>query len=356
MMDAPRPVDESSAFSVVALTVTYGDRRHLLRQVLQRLDGIEPALQALVIVFNGVDYDPVAFVDELNLGLAVRIERLPCNEGSAVGFGRGLALAAEVSGANWIWMVDDDNMPRPDALAVLKAAWQSLGGQSRVLLLSLRSNRWDYLVAAQNGVHRGYVDNAFFDFSVGAALMRRWRRWKPFDPTDPRFPQFPIVRVGYAPYGGLLMHRDWLARVGLPNPGFFLYEDDFDYTDRMVRAGGDIFLCAQSVIDDLEQPWSLDQDGRCHFLLDHRSPVRRVFLTVRNRSFIESKSHVSNRLVYFVNTIAFLARIVLVSYRAWLDPRLWLRLRLVILALRCGWQQDLEPMNGSLLTRLGKFE
>ena len=55
------------------------------------------------------------------------------------------------------------------------------------------------------------------------------------------------------PYGGLFFHRSIIDIIGLPDTNYFLYGDDFDFSYRITKKGGKIFLVTQSVIEDLEK-------------------------------------------------------------------------------------------------------
>lgn len=347
---------KESTFSVSCVILTYADRHILLGEVLRRLGEIEPRIESVVIVFNGVPYNPQLFIDELNLPLTIHIESLDANIGSAGGYAKGLDAAVAHTQSEYLWLLDDDNRPDSDALTKLELAWRLLGGDPATLLLSLRKDRWEYLSAIHKGEHDGFIDNAFYNFHLVQTIHRKLVGWHPFQGSNDKHPAYPLVRVGYAPYGGLVLHRNWVKRVAPPREDYFVYGDDHEYTDRITRSGGYIYLCASSVVIDIERSWFQVTHAHCHYLLDPNAPALRAYLGLRNRVATEMAGHASCVSLYLLNALIFATRIVLGAYRYWFDPRFWRRLRLLSAAFREGRMGCLRPMNGSLRQWLSNYE
>ena len=109
-----------TADQVTVVTVTYGTRAAILQRTLAACaaQGVKHA----VVVDNASPGETVASVLRAS---AMRIERirLERNLGSAGGYASGIerALAA---GAQYIWLLDDDNIPEQDCIEELLAAWR----------------------------------------------------------------------------------------------------------------------------------------------------------------------------------------------------------------------------------------
>ncbi|WP_204327509.1 hypothetical protein, partial [Stenotrophomonas maltophilia] len=58
-----------------------------------------------------------------------------------------------------------------------------------------------------------------------------------------------------APYGGLLIPRCLLDKIGLPLEDMFLYIDDIEFSYRITSGGGNIFIVPDSKILDIDQSW-----------------------------------------------------------------------------------------------------
>lgn len=112
-------INDASEGDVVAVTVTYGERRTMLIAVIEALR--DEGVARVVVVDNGARW-PV--VDELTDRFAgfVEIVSMGGNRGSAAGYAAGLA-AAIATDMPFIWMLDDDNRPRPGCLATLRQGY-----------------------------------------------------------------------------------------------------------------------------------------------------------------------------------------------------------------------------------------
>src|SRR6185503_7372606 len=70
-------------------------------------------------------------------------------------------------------------------------------------------------------------------------------------------PKLDYIEIPFGPYGGLFFHKAVIATLGYPNESLFLYNDDTEYTSRLMKIGGKLFLIPSSVINDLELPHSV---------------------------------------------------------------------------------------------------
>jgi len=333
---------------VSCLIVTYADRRALLGSVIQRLHAMSEQIEGVVIVFNGVPYDANDFVTHHAGAVPLHTVVLSSNTGSAEGYATALGSASKHTSSDYFWLLDDDNQPEMNALDMLFSASRLLGPSPDVLLLSLRTDRWEYLAAVHTGEHTGFRTNAFLNFHMGEIIRRKMCGWRPFKERVGELPRYPLVCVRYAPYGGLMLHRSWIDRVGLPRKDYFLYGDDHEFTDRISKAGGRIYLCATSQIRDIDHSWFLTGNARCHFLLDPNASALRAYFGLRNRVATERQSHVSSSAWYLLNALVFATRNLLSAYRYWGDKRFWRRVSLLTTAVREGWTGQLHPMDARL--------
>ncbi|MEH3086146.1 MAG: glycosyltransferase [Xylophilus ampelinus] len=352
MAPLPTPRPEKNRIdldrNVSCLIVTYQDRRSYLRQVVRRIASLEPAVRDITIVFNGVPYDPKEFAREFIDGPALNLIVLAANTGSANGYAEALGAAQRDSGADFFWLLDDDNLPEHEALQHLEEAFALMEGNEACALLALREDRWEYRSVTQTGRHHRLEADAFFGFHAASTLRRKLCRAPHARASAGNAVPHPLVAIGHAPYGGFLMHRSWLDRIGVPKKEFFVYGDDHEYTDRIVQAGGTIYLCAASRIKDIEESWFQRSAGRCHYLVDPEASRLKAFFVLRNRVHLESCRYVKSRAVYRLNATVFALRVFASGYRYWLDRRFWKRLRLLAAAYREGRSAELRPMSDAL--------
>ncbi|HMN13852.1 MAG TPA: glycosyltransferase, partial [Bellilinea sp.] len=238
-----------SSFDVTVVTVTYGERHDLLRQVLDALPA--QGVGKVVVVDNGARW-PVKAELTAAYGDWVDVVEMGRNTGSAPGFSAGLKRALDL-GAEYLWLLDDDNRPAPGCLFALLQAYAGLHEQCPPDLLAVLAFRREHQADVAAGVPLRYVNprhNAFRGFHVLDIPYKFWRR-TPWGRPRVRGALPARVDLGVAPYSGLLFHRAVVERCGLPRADFVLYADDTEFTHRLTAAGGRIVLITAAAIEDL---------------------------------------------------------------------------------------------------------
>lgn len=213
-----------------AVIVTYNRRDLLLDCLRANLAQLEP-LDIVVVVDNAsTDGTPEALEASGMLGDArVRYHRLSSNLGGAGGFSFGLQAAFD-AGCEWIWLMDDDAIPEPDAL--------------KQLLEHLPKTEKPPVLASQVINAAGKTDTC-----------HRSRMQQSFLCTD----DVPLeeyekdtFEADAATFVGPLFHRTHVGTCGLPRADFFIYYDDLEYTYRIRRAGYPLIVVPQSRINHLD--------------------------------------------------------------------------------------------------------
>src|SRR3954471_21097710 len=98
-----------------ALVVTY-NRRELLMRNLAALKAQTHPLKSIVVIDNGSTDDTQAAIKALN-DPAIDHVRLDPNIGPARGFHYGIDYVFAKRRMPWVWIMDDDVIPEPAALA-----------------------------------------------------------------------------------------------------------------------------------------------------------------------------------------------------------------------------------------------
>src|SRR5258708_2403731 len=322
---------------VTVVTVTYGRRWHLLRRGIEACLSEQPNVAALVVVDNGSQDD---IPQKLSLFASERLILVSHGEntGSANGFKTGLKAAMERTDSEFIWLLDDDNIPSPDSLNRLLLAHASLGNDTDIALLSLRPamrNRWKLSTLGGDFVRRAR-NNAFAGFHIADVPRRIAIRLSAKRTEIP-----PLIECGFAPYGGLFLHRSVLGRAGFPDERLFLYGDDLEFTLRLRKLNIRIFLCATSIVEDAEGHWH-DQLGSFCPHLSRNAQEFRVYYLIRNSTFVEKRYGVTIKGLYLVNMAVYLSRGVFVNLLRERSPvMVYRRLLLVARAIRDGWNERL---------------
>jgi GT2 family glycosyltransferase/glycosyltransferase involved in cell wall biosynthesis len=239
------PYGSVRAHEVCAVTVTYGQRAHQVSRVARA--ALAEDVGRLVIVANGVEAQSLETLRTLAAGDArIRLVERPVNRGSADGFGRGIDRALAWAPARAVWLLDDDNLPTPDSLNALleSEAWRE-ADDGLTAVLSFRPGL-GYLRRAMAGSDPFPRPSSFLDFDARRHLPGHPSRRRSRNAGRPSFP--------YAPYGGLLLGRELVTRIGTPDTRFVLYADDLEYTSRILAAGGRIAMVPDSRVEDICAP------------------------------------------------------------------------------------------------------
>ena len=290
---APNPL---LASDICVVIVTYGDRYHLLSQVVER--ALDIGFGSLVIVFNG-NFDAVKAPSHPNL-TNIRIDQ---NLGSAGGYKVGIEAAMSL-GSPYLLLLDDDNLLSKDCLLHFSNAHRQLGGTSDICLYAYRKNLEWHRLLIQHGVQTIALPNTYAWFHIRNARHLMLRQLGLTFPKRAMSIDTPTIREStVACYGGLLLSRTLILKAGLPDPQFFCYYDDFDYTNRLRSVGAHLYLCSTVQIEDIEESWHI-QKGQAHPLFSSTVQDDRIFLDLRNSIFLCQK-RIDNRAIYEVNRVLF---------------------------------------------------
>ena len=199
--------------SVCAVVVTY-NRKELLAECLEALLGQTRNADQILIVDNAsTDGTPEMLAARGYLANpAVRHLKLPANVGGAGGFHAGIEAAYE-NGQTWIWLLDDDTIPEPDALSRLFAARERFAVGERPDLLASRVLWTDATPHPMNTC----VPKRPSDISTAAAR------------------QHGLGSIRSTSFVSMLFHRRFVETLGLPMADYFIWSDDIEYSARILR-------------------------------------------------------------------------------------------------------------------------
>ena len=299
-------------YNICVVTVTYGNRLAFLQQVLQSVIS-HPLVSNVIIVDNASDYDiekeMLALVDN-----KIILLKQTDNTGSAMGYQTGLKYAHTQTNADFILLLDDDNVPDENALNTLLASWDNIeGANSTKALFCLRTDRKQHIKIA-----KGENPNRYYmipDNFMGFHFLRIFKNQhsKFLDKFESQNPFKASAKMPYVPYGGLFMHRDMIQEIGYPNEEFFLYVDDSEYTYRITAAGGTIWLIPEAQINDVDKSQGIGYRKKMFRsqLLDLWS--FRTYYHIRNRMYFYSKHTIHNKFIFKLNKTLFLLNLRIIS-------------------------------------------
>jgi rhamnopyranosyl-N-acetylglucosaminyl-diphospho-decaprenol beta-1,3/1,4-galactofuranosyltransferase len=232
---------------VCAIVVTH-NRKEMLRECLDALAAQHRAPDRVLVVDNASSdgtRDVVArdYPD-------VDLVALATNEGGAGGFHEGMKRA-HADGAEWLWLMDDDTIPAPDALAELLAAPDRLEERPTVLASKVV---WE--------------DGRMHPMNVPGFERRRLQRV--VDGAERG-----LMPVRFGTFVSLLLAADAVERHGLPLKHFFVWSDDIEYTGRVLLDEPGYLVPASVAVHKTAEP---------HTAMS--APPDRFYYHVRNTLFI----------------------------------------------------------------------
>ena len=299
-------------YKVAVLTVTYGNRWQFLEQVLKRVLGFAETSN-VIIVDNASDYSVVKEASALQNSRLKVITNLD-NKGSAGGYKQAIKYAHQNVDADFIWLLDDDNLPEENALEILLQHWDQIEGKNlKKALFCLRTDRKPHVKIAQGeNTNRYYlVPDNFLGFSLTRIFYNQFLKFQDQFKKPAAFKNH--VKIPYVPYGGLLMHKTMIDKIGYPDERFFLYVDDSEYTYRITESGGTIWLIPKSRITDVDQSQGINYQKKlfASSLLDQWN--FRIYYHIRNRLFFYRRVTVKNSVLFNLNKFLYLNWLKLIS-------------------------------------------
>lgn len=233
---------------VVAVVVTY-NREQLLQDCLDALAAQERRPDAVVVIDNASSDASGTVADQHPLGADV--VHLRRNVGGAGGFATGIARALVRHAADWVWVMDDDTIPTPGALAALLASLEA--SPVRLSVLSSRALWTDGRIHPMNSQRT----------RLGSSAQER---------RDAERAGGRAIRT--ASYVSALLSGEDVRRLGLPLADYFIWSDDFEHTGRLLRHGRGLHV-----------PGSVVEHRTVRFGDAQTNPGSRFYYDVRNRTW-----------------------------------------------------------------------
>ncbi|MHA7987257.1 glycosyltransferase family 2 protein [Rathayibacter sp. CAU 1779] len=238
---------------VVAVVVAY-NRRDLLLECVEALHAQSRPLDGVVVVDNAstdgsAEALEAAFPD-------VDVQRLPINTGGAGGFTVAIEHAISAHHADLIWVMDDDTIPTSTALESMLDA-RSAARETPAILAS-RVVWTDGLDHPMNTPRR-------------KPLVSRQEQ-RDADAVE-------SVPIRSASFVSMLVEAEAVRAAGLPVAEYFIWNDDFEFTSRVLRSRRGLFVPASVVLHKTKARADTDAD-----------PGERFYYEVRNKLWLFRRS------------------------------------------------------------------
>lgn len=267
---------------VAAVVVTY-NRKELLIRCLNAILHQTRGVDKIFLIDNASTDGTQGFLRKSGLvddGIIEYI-RLEENMGGAGGFAIGLDLAFK-AGYDYFWLMDDDGVPNSECLSSLLGYVQEFHFLGPVVLCDERRLSFPF---SWPGV-KGLIEDL-------NQLQRVAKNG---------------VLVGeVCVFNGVLISRLVVQKIGVPKREFFIWGDEVEYRARAIKAGFQVAtVCSakhyhpSSRVRNLRLPlklgWVWIPDDRI-----------RLYLVVRNYSYIKSRYWDRHSLKFFIKYLLYLS-------------------------------------------------
>ena len=267
---------------VVAVVVAY-NRRELLRECLDALAVQSRPLDAIVVVDNASEDGSGSMV--LEHFPAVDLVPLVRNTGGAGGFSIGIERALASHHADLVWIMDDDTVPQVDALQEL---------------LQVRAVRPELALQASRAI---WIDGAEHPMNTPKLRIGTPRA------VRARAAEFDAIPVRSASFVSLLLDARVVRAVGLPIADYFLWNDDFEYTSRILHHHEGWYCRSSIVMHKTKSFGSSNADPGARFYYEVRNKLwlfrfssafawweRALYIAATVRRWVQTWAHSSDRV------------------------------------------------------------
>ncbi|MFE5409122.1 glycosyltransferase family 2 protein [Microbacterium sp. NPDC056569] len=213
--------------TVAAVVVTF-NRLEKLKTVIASVQAQTLPVARLLVIDNASTDGTADYLAGLESSVPLEVVTMSTNSGGAGGFAEGM-LRGYASGADHVWIMDDDCYPKPDALEALvrgfDAAVDELGPD--VPFACSVVNFTDGNICEMN--------NPVPTWDWGRLLVKGQQN----------------VMVTACSFVSVLIPRWAIARYGLPYRDYFIWFDDREYTLRLTRVCPGVQVLDSVVIHDM---------------------------------------------------------------------------------------------------------
>lgn len=292
----------ASSIRVTVLSVVYGNRWHMLKQVADSVLQDEK-VRSFVIVDNGCS-SPEEMDDYADRYRdRVVILRQEKNLGYSPAIVKALEYARNTE-CDYVLVLDDDSVPEPKAidyfLDVLK-----LFPDNKVVLAGNRVDMpGNALVFNRKPFTQISPKGTLFDVFSLKALTNLFRIIFGISKSaDNIF--IPIVPLEAFVTGGSFIPIEAIRKAPLPDSSLFIYGEDLEYSWRILRMGYTCYAVSRPIIRDIDLTFQPKEGSHIVGLFDPNTPTYKVYFRMRNAVIISSRNTVQRRIILVLNVVAW---------------------------------------------------
>lgn len=235
---------------VTAVVVAF-NREKLLQECLDAIAQQDTPVSEIVVVDNA-STDKSAQVAQKHPAVTQFLQ-LHENTGGAGGFAAGIAYAlqqVDLAASDYLWIMDDDTIPTPSALGELLKAAASYQGKVAVLASQAQ----------------------WFD---GSTHPMNTHRARPFLNSLSREKAATVgaIPIRAASFVSILIEVAQVRQVGLPIADYFIWNDDLEYTARLLKNRVGLYVPSSIVVHKTKALAGATDDPGDRFYYEVRNKI-----------------------------------------------------------------------------------
>ena len=260
---------------IAAIVVTYNRKDLLLECIEHLLNQTYDGFDILIIDNHSTDHTKDAIEHYLE-NPRIIYKDTGSNLGGAGGFQYGIKKAYNLN-YDYVWLMDDDSMPKPEALNRLVKAYNELEHpgflSSKVL--------WTNGELCKINVQRSSLTKNITEFNE------------------------KYIQAAIASFVSLFVSMDVIKDVGLPIKEFFIWTDDWEYTRRISLK----FKCY--VVTDSEVIHKTKSNTGANIAIDSEDRIERYRYAYRNEMYLYKREGIKGIMHVLARTPVHIARILM---------------------------------------------
>ncbi len=217
---------------VGTIVVTY-NRKDLLKECLEAIINQTYKVASIILIDNNSTDGTYEMLCASGLFNQIIYRKLKQNIGGSGGFNAGF-IEAEKYDYDWLWIMDDDTIPKPDCLEKLIAAKEAIEREEET---TKQERPISYLASAIYGANGEFMNVPGVSRKKSGNGYEYWYKYL----------SEGMIQIGRATFVSLLISWKAVKKVGYPMRDYFIWGDDTEYTNRLTKYYGDAYLVGNSV-------------------------------------------------------------------------------------------------------------
>lgn len=264
--------------NICAVVVTY-NRKELLKECITALLSQSTLVDVMIIDNASTDGTEQELETWKSKG-QIQYYNTGSNLGGAGGFHYGIKKAM-MGSYEYLWIMDDDTIPRVDTAEQLNKAAAMLDNQFGFLNSTVFFNDKELCEMNRPGISSEWYD------------MKKYH-----------YIQNGLINVRYASFVSLFLRTEVVKRVGLPIKEFFIWNDDYEYTTRISKLYDNYMVCASVVHHKMKTNQSTN------ILTEESDRISRYYFNYRNGFYVAKRDGKKAVAKHFLTIMELLCKII----------------------------------------------